>query len=159
VVPLSIWEQLPPDVQANPDSATMAPLVTQALNDQGRRLARAARLWPQELGFRVVKRLAERGRVAFVLVHETNREALGWAMQKGVRDRNRSRLHRVDGRLERRHIHRVEPDVFAAVVARAGHDWRRGPKSPPCGCQICGTASATECDGSRACSGCARRRA
>lgn len=151
-VPSNLWELLPLDVQSNPEASAVAVALARAVSAPNRRKAWR---WPQELGFRVVKRLAERGRLAFVLVHETNPKALGWAMQEGVFDRDRSRFRRVDGRLERRHVHRIEPEAFTQALARSGHDWRRGPKSPPCGCQLCKTGElqntkAAEIDGSAA---------
>jgi hypothetical protein len=64
-----------------------------------------ARRWPQPLGFRIVRRLAERGRIAYALL-------------RGRRELVRSRRVRVQGHDTR--AHRIGPDELLRALQAAG---------------------------------------
>ena len=64
-----------------------------------------AEKWPQQLGFRVVLRLAQRGRIAF-------------AVLSGRRDLKRGARASVGRRDER--AHRIEPDTLLRALGAAG---------------------------------------
>jgi hypothetical protein len=69
-----------------------------------------ARNWPQALGYRIVLRLAERGRVAFALV----------TGQKDV-----MRAGRVRSTMRAAAVHRIEPDQLLQALRAAGTAVRR----------------------------------
>lgn len=101
-IPLAAWETLPDVVRSDPDPSTVAAALA--------RLQRPSRqLWPQALGFPIVKLLATRDRLAFVVVHESNNVALRRAMRGEVFTRNR-----------REPVHRIDADTFARAVSQAG---------------------------------------
>jgi hypothetical protein len=104
-VPIDVFDRLPPDVQRYPDAES----ITAALwSDRGRRGVHW-KAWPQPFGFRIVRRLAERGRVAFVIFSDADRRAVLRAQREHVPEgQPPTRTQRVDGA------------AFARAMSQAG---------------------------------------
>lgn len=115
-VPLDIFERLPPESQRFPDAEDMPLEIAEVMRSDGTRVGRfGARVrWPAILGFRIVKRLAERGRVAFVIFSDADRLAVLRAQrERAPEGQPPTRVVRVDG------------EAFARAMAQAGQTPRR----------------------------------
>jgi hypothetical protein len=101
-IPLDLYERLAPsDVEGGVDSAYLA----FRLEEVGvpRKIAQK---WPQRLGYRVILRLAERGRIAFAVL--SDRRDLKRAARVSV-----GRYHEAASR--------IEPDKVLEALRAAGH--------------------------------------
>jgi hypothetical protein len=120
-VPADLFEQLPPATRHYPDAESMPSEIAEVMRARGShgvdRFGAGVR-WPQAFGFRIVKRLAERGRVAFVIFSDANRRAVLRAQRERVPEgQPPTRTQRVDG------------EAFARAMAQAGQRLN-APKLP-----------------------------
>lgn len=126
-VPLDVFEGLSLVARLHPDAESMPFEIAESMRARGKRnvgrFGQAVK-WPQPLGFRVVRRLAERGRVAFVAFSDANQRAVLRAQREHVAKGQPPRdMQRVDG------------EAFARALALAGTTRRGaakiGPDQPP----------------------------
>jgi hypothetical protein len=111
-VPVDVFEALSPVAQRYPDAESMPGDVADLMRARGShgvgRFERGVH-WPAPLGFRVVKRLAERGRVAYVLFSDADRRAVLRAQRERVPEgQPPTCTQRIDGA------------AFAQAMSRAG---------------------------------------